>query len=440
MTVEATSPELPRKPFGFRKWPLALASAVAIFAIAIVAFQTTRPERYEVIQNFPARRDGPRSPRGLAIDKIGHVYGSTAGGGLKSRGTIFELTPPWFFGSQWDMRVLSNVDGRIDATSIGTGPIWSMIGQDGDLYGLTNDSATLYKFKSGNPGWGEPIPLHRFTTPFSPLGTTLPELIQDASGSFYGTTTGRGGTDAGTVFKLSPGADGWTETLLHRFGRGDDDGGYPNSALTMDRSGALYGTTSGGGKDGLGTVFKLTPTDQGWERKLLYIFSQTRGADVNGLMPMAGLTLGDDGTLYGTTGAGGKFGSGAVFALTPSDHETWSYRVLYHFKKEKGEGIAPNSRLIFGKDGALYGTTKTGGDRPDTDGFGTVFKLVPTATDWREIVLHSFAGGADGAEPSGALIRDRSGNIFGTTLGGGRSGVEINGTVFEIAAGGMFGK
>ena len=437
MTVQATSPLSERKSFGARRWILGLTAAAGmIFAVVIVVLVVTRSKSYEVIQTFAAVGRGPKTPVGLTVDKVGNLYGTASDGGVGSWGTIFELIPPSFFGSRWEMRVLSNVDGR----TIGTGPIWSMIGQDGDLYGVTSDAETLYKLRFGERGWGEPIPLYRFAERLSPLGTALPVLISDTSGSLYGTTTGQGGTDAGIVFKLSPGPDGWTMTVLHRFG-GDNDGAYPNGGLAIDPTGALYGTTSGGGKDGIGTVFKLTPTNHGWEELVIHTFRQLDGSNCHGgCLPMAGLTLDTDGTLYGTTGGGGKFGGGVVFSLTPSGSGGWSEQVLYHFKREVGEGQVPNSRLVFGKFGALYGTTKSGGDKPDTNGFGTVFKLVPTATGWREVVLHCFTGAADGGVPTGTLIRDASGNMFGTTEGGARSGVSNDGTVFKIAAGGMFGR
>jgi uncharacterized repeat protein (TIGR03803 family) len=438
----ATSSESERKSSGLSDWLLYSALAAIICADVIVALfdkrleqqpvSVARPERYQVIQTFAATGRGPKAPMGLAVDKAGHLYGSTSAGGLGSWGTIFELIPPSVSGLRWEMRVLSNVDGK----TIGTSPIWSIIGQDGDLYGMTNDGETVYKLKRRDDGWGEPVSLYRFTERLSPLGTTLPELIPDKFGSLYGTTAGRGGTDAGTVFKLNPGPDGWTETVLHRFARGDDDGGYPNGGLTIDKAGTLYGTTSGGGQDGLGTVFKLTPTDHGWQKTLLHIFRQLDGSSgKGGLAPMAGLTLGDDGTLYGTASGGGQFGEGVVFALTPSDHDSWSYRVLYDFKRGDGDGAAPNSRLVFGKSGALYGTTKFGGNASGYDGFGTVFKLASTAAGWGEVVLHSFTGGADGAQPTGALIRDPSGNLFGTTAGTARSGVDTGSTVFEIETG-----
>ena len=436
MDSHVASSEPERKSAGLSDWLIYLALAAIICADVIVALvdkwqeqqlaSIARTERYQVIQTFAATGRGARAPMGLAADNAGHLYGSTL------TGTIFELIPPSPPETHWEMRVLSNVDGR----TIGSGPVWSMIGQDGDLYGMTNYDETVYRLKRGDDGWDKPVPLYRFTERLSPMGATRPELIPDTSGSLYGTTAGRGGTDAGTVFKLSPGPDGWTETVLHRFARGDDDGGYPNGGLTIDQAGVLYGTTMGGGADGLGTVFKLTPTDHGWEKTLLHIFRQLDGSSgKGGLSPMAGLTLGDDGTLYGTTASGGQFDEGVVFALTPSDRNRWSYRVLYNFKRGDGDGAGPNSRLVFGKFGVLYGTTKFGGNASGREGFGTVFKLVPTAAGWGEAVLHSFTGGDDGARPTGALIRDPTGNLFGTTAGTAVSGVDTGSTVFEIETG-----
>ena len=440
MESPAISSELARKSSGLGDRLLYLALAALFCADVVVALldrrvqqllvlerdQVARTERYQVIQAFAGTGRGARSPMGLAADKAGHLYGSTL------TGTIFELTSPSQSGSRWEMRVLANVDSK----TIGTGPVWSMIGLDGDLYGMTNDGGTVYRLKRGENGWGDPVPLYRFTEPLSPMGVTLPDLIPDRSGALYGTTTGRGGTDAGTVFKLSPGPNGWTGTVLHRFARGDDDGGYPNSGLAIDEAGALYGTTRGGGKDEIGTVFKLTPTDHGWQKTLLHVFMQLDGSGGRGgLAPMAGLTLGDGGTLYGTTAGGGEFGTGAVFALTPSAHDSWSYRVLYSFKRGDGDGAAPNSRLVLGNSGALYGTTKGGGNALRYEGFGTVFKLAPTAAGWGEVVLHTFTGDADGARPTGALIRAPSGNLFGTTEETARSGVATGSTVFEIETG-----
>lgn len=438
--ADQASRELGRMPFSVRKRTLFVIAALAILTVLIAMLLVTRSERYEVIQVFPGIGQEAKTPMGLALDQSGKLYGSAWTGGPGSWGTIFELIPPSFNGSRWKMQVLSNVSFQ----DIGGGPFWSMIAPSGDLYGATTDGGvhgggTLYKFRFSNDGWGEPIPLFHFAS-HSSADDNVSELIPDPSGSFYGTTQGRGGKDAGTVFKLSPSQDAWTMTLLHRFNGGDDDGAYPMGGLTLDDSGTLFGTTSGGGRDRIGTVFKLTPKDHEWEETLIHTFRTSDGSNGDGgVLPMAGLTLGADGTLYGTTGAGGKFGQGTVFSLTPSDRSSWSQHTLYSFKREGGDGSAPNSRLVLGEGGVLYGTTKFGGVAPGSRGLGTVFKLVPTATGWTEMVVHRFAGGADGAQPTGTLIGNQLGSLYGTTQGAANSGRYNDGTVFEISNRSLFG-
>src|SRR5258708_38108005 len=189
-----------------------------------------------------------------------------------------------------------------------------------------------------------------------------------------GRRRGRGASSMGTVFKLSPSEDGWTMVTLYNF-RGGDDGAYPEAGLVFDQSGALYGTTGGGGKDGIGTVFKLTPTESGWDEKVIHTFYQPDSSD-GGVLPMAGLTVDAAGTLYGTTGGGGKLGGGTIFTLTPSG-DKWTYRVLYNFSGRDGDGHAPNSRLVFGNSGELYGTTRYRGVARSFRGTGTVFRLAP---------------------------------------------------------------
>jgi len=409
-----------------------LISIVAFFAaIVAAAIYAPRPGGYAVIRGFPMAGQEGTTPMGLTIDDADNLYGTTWTGGNATRGTIFKLTPPPLFKSAWGMQILSNMNIK----TTGEGPFWSMMNRNGELYGATTDggmhgAGTLFKLQPGEHGWSEPMPLLHFAA--RGFGDKIWELISDASGSLYGTTEGRGGPDGGTVFKLSPSQDGWTMTILHRF-KGGDDGAYPHAGLVIDRSGALYGTTGGGGKSGIGTVFKLTPTEHGWDETVIHTFrSVVDGSNYGGgALPMAGLTLDADGTLYGTAGGGGKFDRGVVFSLTPSASGGWTQRVLYSFTRESGEGSAPNSRLVLGSSGELYGTTKFGGVEPN--GKGTVFKLVPTWTGWNETVLHRFAGGADGAFPTGTLLRGKSGRLFGLTSGGGiDNGVYNDGTVYQI--------
>jgi uncharacterized repeat protein (TIGR03803 family) len=261
-------------------------------------------------------------------------------------------------------------------------------------------------------------------------------LIRDAVGNLYGTTSFGGNTSSscpygstgcGVVFKLDPSG---TETVLHTFS-GGTDGANPYAGLIRDAAGNLYGTTSFGGNTssscpygstGCGVVFKLDPTGQHY--RVLYPFSG--GAD--GSAPEAGFVRDAAGNLYGTTGNGGSscsvciYGCGVVFKLVAAGNET----VLSTFSGgADGSGPGPN-RLIRDPSGNLYGTTSSGGNTSSScpvgiyGGCGVVFKLDPSG---KETVLYTFSGGADGWESLGGLIRDRAGNLYGTTgFGGNFSG------------------
>jgi uncharacterized repeat protein (TIGR03803 family) len=240
-----------------------------------------------------------------------------------------------------------------------------------------------------------------------------------------------------------------TETVLHSF-TGGSDGAFSNHGLVMDASGALYGTTDEGGGSsncpdptypGCGTVFKLTPPASGsgpWTETVLYNFNG--GSD--GRAPNGPLIFDGSGALYGTTAQGGSsncpYGCGTVFKLTPppGGGTPWIETALYSFTGGS-DGNLPYGGLIFGADGALYGTTDNGGIVSACQGYGcgTVFKLTPPAgggTNWTKTLLYNFKGGyvngPDGAFPQQALIFDGSGALYSTTSLGG-AGV---GTVFKL--------
>jgi uncharacterized repeat protein (TIGR03803 family) len=251
-------------------------------------------------------------------------------------------------------------------------------------------------------------------------GSGPTRLIRDGAGNFYGTTSGGGPIGVGTVFKLD--ATG-TETVLFNFTAGAD-GSKPFGTLVRDAAGNLYGTTYEGGGTGCasfgcGTVFKLDPSGH---ETLLYRF--TGGAD--GRNPYAGLVRDPAGNLYGTTYYGGSSnncsqGCGTVFKLDTTGAET----VLHSFTGAP-DGNWPLARLIRDAAGNLYGTTHQGG----ASEWGTVFKLDATGA---ETVLYSFTGGADGGEPDAELILDAAGNLYGTTRYGGGGGCPAGcGTVFKL--------
>jgi uncharacterized repeat protein (TIGR03803 family) len=261
---------------------------------------------------------------------------------------------------------------------------------------------TLYKFTGGADG------------SYPPAG-----LIFDAAGNLYGTTAFGGAHNAGTVFELTPNADGgWTESVLYSF-TGGKDGWNPEASLIFDSGGSLYGTTiGGGGGSGNGTVFKLMPNPDGsWTESVLHSFQGGR----DGSYPNFGSLLFDaTGNLYGATTSGGKgsctdflSGCGTIFELTPNPDGTWTEQILHRFSGGN-DGSGPEATLIFDKSGNLYGTTTFGG----THGIGNVFELMPNSEgSWTEKVLHQFKGGAWGSP--GGVIFDQAGNLYGTTVTGG---------------------
>lgn len=237
---------------------------------------------------------------------------------------------------------------------------------------------------------------------------TKPGLVRDKAGNLYGTTPIGGSSRSGEVFKLDTAG---TETVLHSFT--EPDGAGPASVLLSDKAGNLYGTTIAGGTSNLGTVFKVDTTNT---ETVLHSFT---GPD--GVFPVAGLVRDKAGNLYGTTFYGGASGEGTVFKLDPTGTET----VLYSFTGG-ADGANPHGSLILDKAGNLYGTTSLGGLLSCFGaGCGVVFKLDTTGT---ETVLHSFTG-PDGANPDAGLVRDKEGNLYGTTSGGGPS---KEGTVFKL--------
>jgi uncharacterized repeat protein (TIGR03803 family) len=217
--------------------------------------------------------------------------------------------------------------------------------------------------------------------------------------------------------------------VLHSFAD-SSDGEYPDAPLITDSAGNLYGTAQEGGVSGgcngfgCGVVFEMTTAGAETE---LYTFT---GGD-DGAFPMAALLPDGNGGFYGTAQGGGADRLGVVFDLSSDGAET----VLHTFAGGS-DGDGPESALIADKSGNLYGTTKQGGGACSGFGCGTVYEITPAGT---ETVLYAFTGGTDGSNPVAGLIRDKSGNLYGTTeFGGDASGCGGTGcgTVFKLAPGG----
>jgi uncharacterized repeat protein (TIGR03803 family) len=217
------------------------------------------------------------------------------------------------------------------------------------------------------------------------------------------------------------------ESVLHSFGSGID-GLNPIGNLVFDPSGKLYGTTLSGGTYGRGTVFELSPDSLGGSTEtILHSFSDTDG---DGAAPPAGLVLDSSGNLYGATQQGGAHGYGTVFELSPASGGVWSIKILHSFNQsaKTRDGWGPLAGLVRDSSGNLYGTTEFGGEH----GAGAVFEVSPQpGGNWSEKVIHSFGTvRKDGTNPFAGLILDSFGNLFGTTDAGGN---QLYGTVFELS-------
>ena len=235
-------------------------------------------------------------------------------------------------------------------------------------------------------------------------------VVRDTAGNLYGATDVGGRYRAGTIYRIDSAG---TETVLHSFSK--PEGAGPMDSLLLDAAGNLYGTAHAGGYSfGLGTVFELKP---GGHLKVLHRFGQNMNFDASG--PYGGLVHDAAGNLYGEAG-GGTTQGGAVYKI---DHLTGAETIIYNFMLLP-DGQSPLATLFRDTDGNLYGTTNLGGAYCLL-GCGTIFKV---DSNGDETVLYSFTGGSDGSQPVGGVIRDSEGNLYGTTSEGGLG----EGTVFKL--------
>jgi uncharacterized repeat protein (TIGR03803 family) len=269
--------------------------------------------------------------------------------------------------------------------------------------------------------------LYSFNNNGSDGQTPYSGLIADSEGNLYGTTTLGGTANCGAIFELSPSGSSWNEKILYSF-KSNGDGCEPYAGLIFDASGNLYGTTYIGGGYGQGTVFELVSNGQGaWTERLLYALHASQGSS-----PIGGVVFDSSGNLYGTTVAGGTGyctdGCGTVFKLAPTAKGQWSETILHSFQANT-DGMWPYSGLMFDSSGNLYGTTFGGG----VYAAGTVYELKPSGNTWNESLLYSFQpNGSDGISPASGLIMDGSGNLYGTTVSG---GTFQGGTAFKLTPG-----
>lgn len=240
-------------------------------------------------------------------------------------------------------------------------------------------------------------------------------LVQGSDGALYGTTRGGGTNGVGTVFRVGPDGSGYQ--VLYSFS-GQPDGGGPPAGLIFGTNGALYGLTAAGGASNIGTIFGIN--SDGSDYRVLHSFGASVG---DGIQPVGALALGADGALYGATAGGGYGNSGTIFRL---NQDGTGYSVVHHFAGNPNGGGQPLCGVVQGPGGALYGTTYGGG----AFGAGIIFKLDISTMSPTFTLLHSFEDGApDGGFPEQALTPGVDGFLYGTTPSG---GPQYGGVAFRI--------
>ena len=368
------------------------------------------------------------------IDK--NLYGTTSSGGTNNFGTIFRVSPAG------DLTTLVNFTG-VTGSARGARPLAQLLlASDGNFYGTTysggaNNRGTAFRF---TPSGG-------FTTVVDFTGSMnasdkarganpAAPLIEDVSslGTFYGTTSAGGVNGMGTVFRIAAGA----AAASHDFAGAN--GSDPEAALVQARDGSFYGTTArgGAGPSPSGTIFKFDPAT-GIIAPPLHTFSGSDGA-----APYADLIQGRgfDLSFYGTTSAGGPQNAGTIFNATSTGSITIIHAFDPRLSNSSGnvsnpEGSAPLAGLAFGPDTrslSFYGTTYTGGK----DNLGTIYQiLVSPGPKLNTLYSFSFDGTSNapskGSYPESKLILATDGFYYGTTSLGGPGN---SGTVFRVDSNG----
>lgn len=372
----------------------------------------------------------------------GALYGATSAVNVVTGGLIYRLAAD---GSEIDTLYQLRLED-------GYSPFGGLVlASDGLLYGATslgaaseaNTSGTIYRLATDGSGF---TVLHRFAnftglnangSPINTNGTNPEsELVEGSDGFLYGVTRTGGPNGNGVVFKV--GKDGSGFAVLHAFGPitsaantspvTNADGFALIAPLVAYADGYLYGTTTRGGTTGNGTIFRVRLDGTGFE--VLHTFpalvASTTSASTNsdGAVPLAGLTDGGDGRLYGVASVGGNTGNGTLYVFDPVGRV---FSVLHHFDGTRGS--QPTGELLLGQDGRLFGTTASGGTNAAGDGtlFGTVFAIERDGTGFTS--LYSFLG-SDGASPSGKLQQIDATTFVGMTQAGGRCS---QGTAFRLS-------
>lgn len=341
----------------------------------------------------------------VSFDSQGNLFGSTTGGGANDDGTVFEIAK-----GNSTLTTLASFSGANTSNNAVT------LDNSGNIFGTianggANDDGTAFEIAKGSGA------ITTFAS-FNSINGDFPQgaVTFDTSGNLFGTTNIGGASGDGTVFEVARGSSTLT-TVLSFSG---SNGSFPQGALTFDSIGDLFGTTDSGGPGNNGTVFEIAKASGN-----LTTLATFNGS--NGAYPEAGVILDASGDLFGTTESGGAVGSGTVFEITKG---SGIVTTLVNFDiwntYSTSNGAYPVAPVIFDSSGNLFGTTSAGG----ANGCGTVFEIAKGSGALTTLATFMVSNGEN---PEAAVTFDSSGDLFGTTEGANSSAVW--GTVFEIAKG-----
>jgi uncharacterized repeat protein (TIGR03803 family) len=367
--------------------------------------------------------DGYYPYAGLVSDAKGNLYGTTySGSGSASLGTVFELK---LSGGKYTEVLLHTFSG---GATDGEYPQYVPLVFDktGNLYGVTyyggtSNAGTVFELSFAGGTWTEKL-LHSFVAYPNDGAYPLGALSFDADGNLYGTTYQGGSHNYGSVFQMKPAKGKWTYKMIHSFAAGKSGANPYGSGLLVGKNGYFYGTTYYGGPTyNAGLVYRLFLARGSWVSQTVYVFS----GGASGANPDSGLTMDAAGNLFGTTYAGGSTNIGTVYELKAGKNNKFTASVIHSFVGGTNDGTYPyyGAGLAIDAKGNLYGTTYQGG----TGNVGTIFEMKLAGGKYKESVLHPFATTNDGYYPRGGINLVK-GSLFGTTYAG---GAQSAGTVFE---------
>jgi uncharacterized repeat protein (TIGR03803 family) len=409
---------------------LALAASCLLSSTATagpaIPYNFTKPVASQV--TAATNRDGSAPAAKLSLVG-GALYGTTPHGGANGAGSIFRLTPGGAFSNLYSFSAATNSLGEV---VYNIQPNELALGNDGNFYGTTqaggtNFTGTIFVI-SPTGAFTNLYNFGPFTNTSSGLATVLDgetpvgALVQVSDGSFYGVTRYGGSNGTGTIFRFNPTAN--TFTNVYSFsavppGTITTNGTVPNPLYLAANGTNFYGTTRGGGFADAGTFFRFNwPSHQ---------FTQVqsfdgRTASNNPVIPNSTLVQGSDGNLYGTSEAGGSQGGGGIYQVATNGNIT----LIYSFPELDRGAVAS---LSGGVSADLFGTIGANG----LNGNGVVFRVKTTGEfgAYHFSPLDPNSDNTDGANPSAALTADALGNLYGSCAAGGTNG---SGVIFQINA------